>query len=353
MQDKSGAFSKVNTMNFKVLGDSISGTFDHDAVVFSRELFASTGADDAPQWVYSLIHGEDLRLNVSERAAPSLGGLFTPAGQKALHEEIVDTLAQDLGGNDKAGGMLDPEALDVRLAFIEEKSKQATRGGSGSLATTLADNRGAEKASMRTGLAAALAAGNVLTFDASLSQVPNKPGSVGLLTAAKRSAKGIGRGDNETQAQQLRQLAQSAASGADFYANLDKNLKALEKMAKAGADRRVESAIFHVNLHQFVLAAGAKRKAYMSVFDVMCEAWSLPQHACNSLQSAAGTIGNQAGALMDQYRQVADPYQTPLRGKEDKEQQQRLTGVLQELNYPLAGLGQQARQLARASKKTN
>jgi hypothetical protein len=375
-----------NPANFKIWGDGLIGAFDHDTRAFSQELFEQKGGNPDPQaWINTIIAGEDYTSAISERPMPSLGALFTDAGQKALYSEYINIIERHWKETDRpaiknaiteaafcshlrkgyaealstvarkassirkaarnlsgaSGGMLDPGTIDVKLAFLQAKAKEVSGKRGDQLELAMGDNTSAEKAARSTGDLLLLTSGKLFWLDPAYQQVPARPGSLSPLEKANRSRKKTGRGATETSAQQVREEAQGEQPSPAFLAALDSNIAKFSK-ASAGNDRRVQFALFELKLLKFVEYVTARQAVYSKANRMMQQSASWKPADLATAKTA--DLGGKANGALQSLENVGQQYRSQL-SSGDKHQKERLDQALATLTYPLTAIANEAKRL--------
>ena len=249
--------------------------------------------------------------------------------------------AKDMGAESQ--GMLDPAAMDIKLAFLESKAKAVSGKQGADLEAAMSDNAGAEKAARATADVKLLVTGKTFWLDPSYQQVPQRPGKMWPHEKLGRKAKSTGRTTTDkkgnvvaSDAQDIRKQAQADKLDPAFLAALDANIARLAK----GTDRRDEFAVFELKLLKFVQYADAKRDEFMRAYRAFesSHEWSQSDRAA---AKGADLDGKATGALQS-LKGTGQQYQAQLGGG-DKAQKKRLEGVLMTLDYPLVGIARKAK----------
>ena len=391
---------RMNSQNMKVLASGAIGTFDHDTRVYAYKFMEAQRSGmgltfDVQAWTDVLIGGEVAADAVSERPIPSLGAIFQQVGQQLLYDQLLQEVkfhysdnevarfgrllpldrfqrhfqrglrdgvigirknatalrkeAKKLAGTDQAGNMLDPEALDVKLAFIEAKAKDVTtKRGDGKrhgsdLASALADNSMAEDAAKTKAFAAQ--ADSALK-DPNLDPAPVNPGGLGILEAGRRKLKGEGRDDDATAAKGLREQAQQADLPVPFMDKLDANINKLEKAA--GTDRRSQSALFHLKL---VRVARDAERNYLPLYSTLSDVMGDTSPLSEPEQRKVAGVGAKARSLSNYYSTLTDGYLKQLGDREDREQSLRATRIARMARHDLGRIAVRSDRLAKSLKK--
>jgi Domain of unknown function (DUF4157) len=160
----------LNAANFKVTAQSVINTIDNDTEIVGRALLEHLGTIDRPEaWASFLIGGgkehfkpKGTSESATERETPDLESLFDKDKRKLMFNELVEEAkfhkveaqftvsfdefdrslcagiaaalagirqhldalvqaAEDIGGTDAGGGLIDPDALRYKATYLEER----------------------------------------------------------------------------------------------------------------------------------------------------------------------------------------------------------------------------------------
>lgn len=279
---KANEWALLNAANFKVTADGVIHTIDNDTEIAGRQLLKRLGTVTTPEaWAEFLIGGGEEHIaqrdtRATERHTPPLESLFNPWKRQLMYEALVEEAkaqkvqgsltvdfgtfdtrfsagimdaltgitqqisalkaqAAQIGGGDAGGGLIDPEAFELKARYLKDRMGGTSANEAASLMLFRIKSK------------------DMLKFKSEFLGVPTVPLEAGKLTKVGRALTFNTKIDKAAEAlkEQARAPGVDAATLKQAEAQLDAMVKA--KATGEEPDRRVFKAIFEAKCQRMQL----------------------------------------------------------------------------------------------------
>ena len=369
--DLKGKYATFNVTNFRVLADGSIHTIDSDIVSMGYEFFSTKVEDKSVgNWTKFLLEGfnrddlqglkmpgnntQDLikmfdvncRQDIFRTVVDEIKGFannldwsnfqldfatfdasFVPGMAEALTNMLagIDQLvakARTVGGDDRGGGYVDPDALAVKAEYLKHVLPELANGG------VIADQTKDEARKRAEKLAEKLAgdmvkAAQLAEFDAALLPVPVRPRELGT---AEKFGRAVGRGvrsiGGASDKSRKSKTAKNLRKGADTMGHEQTEKAFKDVKAMGGGSHRQQHAEFDLGLNHAILSMHRRANEFGNL-DMQLMALETavndPVAVRRQLSPYAKLAASGAYAkLVTNYKAVAKGYRDQLDRKGDK-----------------------------------